>query len=352
MGGMPAVCATMVAMETQSTPDQARTLAVLNQKGGVGKSTTVAQLGHGMARLGAKVLVIDLSVANHSLSGNHFGMAPTRGMTLGELLADDPDPGSAQSVVQAAPEAWQPRNDVPVDRGGAILPGGHLDVIIGGPPLLAFERSTAVAAEMLVKMTLEGVAAPYDAVLIDLDGKQGKVTTAALFASGWQLTPTQPAAESIAASVTQFKTINRFTQGWNHPLRHAGFLCTMFDARKSATHGDQLARLRHQLATFHSPNPQATGRFVLPELPGVTFGGLLPQLIPARAAVERAADEHLPVADMSGGGMDVANAYTQVALLLLHLTSPAAAAAAVSQLQAEPVEGVWPLTTTTTEEGE
>ena len=55
---------------------------------------------------------------------------------------------------------------------------------------------------------------------------------------------------------------------------------------------------------------------------------------------------------MSGGGMDVANAYTQVALLLLHLTSPAAAAAAVSQLQAEPVEGVWPLTTTTTEEGE
>jgi chromosome partitioning protein len=172
-------------------------VAVVNQKGGVGKTTVALGLAAAASHRGARVLVVDLDPQANATSGLGVWDPPT---TVDAALAAD-DPGSAARL--AVTSAW------PMDHGaepGAVAPS----VVASTPALAAREPQLAndpIGAQDRLQIALEGNG--YDLVVIDCPPSLGLLTINGLFAADRALVVTEPGAWASDGVAQIQRTITR-----------------------------------------------------------------------------------------------------------------------------------------------
>lgn len=168
-------------------PDVRRVVTVQAQKGGVGKTTTACNIASAAARLGFKVGVIDTD-PNLSATETFFGIDNSQIATISDLMGEQQPAGAAAAYFMPAPDAWQPRHDLPWERGGA-LPGtdGGIEVIPGEVGYGAVVENVVAGMprrEYQLRRALKGVARQVDLILIDSQGEGGLKAWLNLEASG------------------------------------------------------------------------------------------------------------------------------------------------------------------------
>lgn len=177
-------------------------IAVVNSKGGVGKTTTTVCLAGALVDMGRRVLLVDL---DPQASASVWLGAPSDGGDLLEILLErDLDP-------------------VPAIRQ---LPMG-LDLIPGGLLLTQFEPQTAQrpARDSLLRQALKRLPAErWDYIFVDTPGSFGILALNALAAADYFLIPVEAATLSIEPLVTLFQTIDETREALNPTLKCAGVL--------------------------------------------------------------------------------------------------------------------------------
>lgn len=185
-------------------------IAVLNQKGGVGKTTTTINLAAYLAKSGKTVLIVDADPQGNATSGlgiDKRGIdATVYQMLLGQVSAE-------QAIIDT---------DV---AGVSLLPAN--------PDLAAAETELAEQSgrEVLLRQTIANLE--YDFVLIDCPPALGLLTVNALVAAHWLLVPVQAeyyALEGLGQLVDVFQKVK---QAMNPGLNLLGVVVTMYDSRTS-----------------------------------------------------------------------------------------------------------------------
>lgn len=185
----------------------ARVIAVINQKGGVGKTTTAGAVAAGINALGGKALAVDIDPQANLTSS--YG-ASENGLTVSDLLTAS-EPVRLGDVVQAT------------DQG---------DIIAGGEVLAeAAERVTGAGKEYRLRNALEPLRAAYSAIVIDTPPGLGILTINALTASTSVLIAAQADAYSMEGIGRLYRTIEAVRQFSNPSLDVAGILLTRYTPR-------------------------------------------------------------------------------------------------------------------------
>ena len=156
--------------------DQCKVIAITNQKGGVGKTTTTVNLGVGLANMGKRVLLID---------------ADPQGSLTVSLGIKKPDDLSV-SLATVMQDVIEDR-DTP-DGSGIIHHEEGVDLLPSNIELSGLEVSlfNTMSRESILKGYLDTVKSKYDYVLIDCMPSLGMMTINALVAADSVLIPTQP----------------------------------------------------------------------------------------------------------------------------------------------------------------
>lgn len=193
----------------------AKTIAVCNQKGGVGKTTTTVNLGIGLARMNYKVLMIDAD--------------PQGDMTtcLGCINKDD-------MTVTFASLMREYTNDNEVDVKEAILHHEEgVDYIPSNIELSALEMQlvTAMSRERVMKNLINNVKDDYDYIVVDCMPSLGMITINALTAADSVIIPVQSQHLPAKGMMQLIQTINRVKKHINPELNIDGILITLVDKR-------------------------------------------------------------------------------------------------------------------------
>ena len=185
-----------------------RKIALVNQKGGCGKTTTAINLSRCLAGMGKRVLLIDLDPQGHVALG--FGVRP------------DHIPTSAYEVLLG---------QIPIARAIRTL-RERLDAILSDVILAAFEQVMAGAQEreFKLKRALEEVPTHYDYLVIDSPPSLGLLTFNALLASEEAIIPVEPSFFSLQGMQRLLETIQVVESKANHQLS-VKVLATNFDRR-------------------------------------------------------------------------------------------------------------------------
>jgi len=185
-------------------------LAVVNQKGGVGKTTTAINLGAALAELGHRTLLVDLDPQANSTSG--LGLDPTRArLNVYHLLTGESE---VQQVVQ------------PTGVTGLEIVPSHID--LAGAEI---ELATVEAREMLLRRALSAPQAGLECVIIDCPPSLGLLTLNALTAATSMLIPTQCEYFALEGLRHLMYTHQLVRSHLNPRLVIAGIVMTQFDAR-------------------------------------------------------------------------------------------------------------------------
>jgi chromosome partitioning protein len=185
-------------------------IAVVNQKGGVGKTTTAINLGAALAELGHRILLVDLDPQANSTSG--LGLDPSRArLNIYHLLTGEAD---VQQVAQ------------PTGVTGLDLVPSHID--LAGAEI---ELATQSERESLLRKALSTSPPGTECVIIDCPPSLGLLTLNALTAATSMLIPTQCEYFALEGLRHLMYTHQLVRSGLNPKLVVAGIVMTQFDAR-------------------------------------------------------------------------------------------------------------------------
>ncbi len=190
----------------------ARVIAVANQKGGVGKTTTAVNLGTALAAVEKRVLLIDLDPQGNASTG--LGVAKDRRAVNSYHLLIGAAP--LQAAIQAT--------DIP---GLEIVPSG-LDLSGAEPELVDEDRR-----EHQLSRRLGAASGDYDYILIDCPPALGLLTVNALAAAQAVLVPLQCEFFALEGVSQLMTTIERVKNAFNPGLEIQGIVLTMFDKRNN-----------------------------------------------------------------------------------------------------------------------
>jgi chromosome partitioning protein len=191
-----------------------RVIAIANQKGGVGKTTTAINLGASLAANDLRVLVIDSDPQGNTTTG--LGVQKNQGAaTLYDALLGE-QPLSAAVV----PTGFEGLDLVPADKN---LVGANIEMID------LDER------EIRLRNRLQELRETYNYVLIDCPPALDLLTLNALLAADAVLVPIQCEFFALEGVSELMDTVDRIRDSFHHPLKIEGILLTMYDDRTNLT---------------------------------------------------------------------------------------------------------------------
>jgi chromosome partitioning protein len=189
-------------------------LAIANQKGGVGKSTTAVNLGACLAEAGKRVLVVDLDPQGNASSGMGIDKGKAEKTIYEALVNDEPVAGIIQATEQ---------ENLSVLPSAIRLAGAEVELV------------SAVSRETRLKQALDPIAADYDYILIDCPPSLGLLTLNALTAAQAVMIPMQCEFYALEGLSQLTNTIQLVRKHLNPGLEILGVVLTMVDARLTAT---------------------------------------------------------------------------------------------------------------------
>ena len=192
-----------------------KVIAIANQKGGVGKTTTTVNLGIGLARKGKRVVLIDAD--------------PQSSMTV-SLGIDEPD----KIEYSLANVLMDVVNEEEIDYAKIILKHEeNIDFIPANIELAGLEVSmvNVMSRELVMKRFISNIKENYDYILIDCMPSLGMITVNALTASDSVLIPVQAAYLPVKGLEQLIMTIFRVRKHLNPGIQFEGILISMLNAR-------------------------------------------------------------------------------------------------------------------------
>ena len=190
--------------------DLPRVIAIANQKGGVGKTTTTVNLGAALAEIGYRVLVIDLDPQGNATTGlgidaRNFEISMYDVIMRDQSMEDCIEPTSVKNLFVAP---------ATIDLAG-----------------IEIELVPAFSREMKLKRAIDSVVDDFDFVLIDCPPSLGLITVNGLAAAGEVMVPIQCEYYALEGLSQLLRNVNLVSSNLNESLEVTTIVLTMYDAR-------------------------------------------------------------------------------------------------------------------------